>query len=162
MPQTSTTHNLLSEPFICVSFKQRRRYSAKPANPSVYFHVTRVIFFFSPLAFIATFPVQVPPDQMLLRSNPAWKSNRFLVKITTSPIWFQSQNNHSLHRKKTLKMDNYALCTASEASGFPVTLPPRCISDPMSVHPVDVISIKSESKKTPQNPLCHFFLSCFQ
>lgn len=31
-------------------------------------------FFFPPSAFIGTFPVQVLPDQMLLRSNTVWKS----------------------------------------------------------------------------------------
>lgn len=107
MLQISTIYNLLSEPFRCTSFKQRRRYSAEPANPSVSFDVTRMIIFFSPPAFIGTFPVQVLPDQMLLRSKPARKSNannshRFLVKITTWPICVQSQNRHSQGRKSTL------------------------------------------------------------
>lgn len=51
MLQISTISNLLSEPFRCTSFKQRRRYSAEPANPSVSFDVTRMILFFSPCFF---------------------------------------------------------------------------------------------------------------
>lgn len=51
MLQISTISNLLSEPFRCTAFKQRRRYGAEPANPSLSFDVTRMIFFFLPLFF---------------------------------------------------------------------------------------------------------------
>lgn len=95
---SSSTHNSLSEPFLCIPFKQRRRYSAKPANPSVSFNAaTMLVFFFS---FIGTFPVQVLPNQMLLRSNPAWESKansstgfwqrkqpQFEFRVTTTAHW---------------------------------------------------------------------------
>lgn len=110
MLQISTIYNLLSEPFRCTLFEQRQRYSAEPANPSASFDVTRMIFFSSPPpAFIGTFPVQVLPDQMLLRSKSQLGSqiqqetHRFLVKITTSPICVRSQNKYSQGRKKPFK-----------------------------------------------------------
>lgn len=166
MPQTSTIHNLLSEPFICISFKQRRRYSAKPANPSVSFSVTRMIFFFLPLLLLAHSQSRFCPTRCY------WGLTQLGSQMQTVPQVSGKDNNLTnlsseskqplTEQEKALYIDKYAPHTASEAARFPVTLIPRCISDPISIHVVDVISIKPESKKTPQNPLCRFFLSCLQ